>query len=70
MSGGRMMNHIWTQTNERYNKVRETSKKTRKTIQDFMNEFGPSVQRKRAQRDEKWDEMIRVLTIQERDRNE
>ena len=35
-----------------------------------MDEFGPSVQRKRAQRDEKWDEMIRVLTIQERDRNE
>ena len=45
-------------------------KKLEKTIQDFMNEFGPSFQRKRAQRDEKWDEMIRVLTIQERDRNE
>ena len=42
----------------------------KKTIKDFMDEFGPSVQRKRAQRDEKWDEMIRVLTIQERDRNE
>ena len=41
-------------------------KKLEKTIQDFMNEFGPSVQRKRAQRDEKWDEMIRVLTVQER----
>ena len=44
-------------------------KKLEKTIQDFMNEFGPSVQRKRAQRDEKWDEMIRVLSIQRRDEN-
>ena len=44
-------------------------KKLEKTIKDFMNEFGPSVQRKRAQRDQKWDEMVRVLTIQDRHRD-
>ena len=46
-------------------RLEERVKKLEKTIKDFMDEFGPSVQRKRAQRDEKWDEMIRVLTIQE-----
>ena len=51
-------------------RLEERVKKLEKTIKDFMDEFGPSVQRKRAHRDEKWDEMIRVLTIQERDRNE
>ena len=51
-------------------KLEKRVKRLEKTIKDFMNEFGPTVQRKRAERDEKWDEMIRVLTIQERDRNE
>ena len=32
-----------------------------------MDNWGPDVQRKRDERDERWDEMIRVLTIQERD---
>jgi len=49
-------------------KLEKRVKRLEKTIKDFMNEFGPTVQRKRAERDEKWDEMIRVLTIQERDR--
>ena len=51
-------------------KLEKRVKRLEKTIKDFMNEFGPTVQRKRAERDEKWDEMIRVLTIQDRDRNE
>ena len=41
-----------------------------KTIREFMDNWGPEVQRRRDARDEKWDEMIRVLSIQKRDGNE
>jgi hypothetical protein len=41
-----------------------------KTIREFMENWGPEVQRRRDERDEKWDEMVRVLSIQNRDRNE
>ena len=40
-----------------------------KTIREFMDNWGPEVQRRRDLRDEKWDEMIRVLSIQRRDEN-
>ena len=36
-------------------------------LKDFMSKWGPDVQRRRDERDEKWDEMIRVLSIQKRD---
>ncbi len=36
------------------------------TVDDFMEKWGHGVQEKRKQRDEIWDEMIRVLTIQNR----
>ncbi len=32
----------------------------------FMEKWGPDVQEKRDKRDKVWDEMIRVLTVQER----
>ena len=35
-------------------------------LTDFMRQYGPDVQRRRAERDAVWDEMIRVLTIQKR----
>ena len=35
-------------------------------IQDFMNSWGPETQKKRDQRDAVWDEMVRVITIQNR----
>ena len=41
-----------------------------RTIREFMENWGPEVQRRRDERDEKWDEMVRVLSIQNRDRNE
>ena len=31
-----------------------------------MDNWGPDVQKKRAERDERWDEMVRVLTIQKK----
>ena len=40
-----------------------------KTIREFMDNWGPEVQQRRDLRDEKWDEMIRVLSIQRRDEN-
>ena len=35
-----------------------------KTIKDFMSKWGPDVQERRAKRDEVWDEMVRVISIQ------
>ena len=37
-----------------------------KTITEFMDNWGPDVQKKRDERDRRWDEMVRVLTVQER----
>tara|TARA_B100001121_G_C18521107_1_gene541378 strand:- start:623 stop:811 length:189 start_codon:yes stop_codon:yes gene_type:complete len=39
-------------------------------LKDFMENYGPDVQKKRAERDERWDEMVRVLTIQKKRSNE
>ena len=36
-----------------------------KEFKDFMSKWGPDVQQKRAERDARWDEMVRVLQIQE-----
>ena len=50
-------------------KLRELEKRIdriEKKVKDFMDNWGPDVQRKRAERDERWDEIVRVLTIQER----
>ena len=41
--------------------------KLEKILKEFMDKWGPDVQRKRDEREERWDEMIRVLRIQERD---
>ncbi len=35
-----------------------------KTIRDFMSKWGPEVQERRDKRDEVWDEMVRVVSIQ------
>ena len=40
-----------------------------KTIKEFMDKWGPDVQKKRAERDEVWDEMVRVVSIQDKNRN-
>tara|TARA_Y100000361_G_C11113240_1_gene318838 strand:- start:27 stop:215 length:189 start_codon:yes stop_codon:yes gene_type:complete len=50
----------------RLRKLEKKVSRLEKKVMDFMNEWGPDVQRKRAERDERWDEMVRVLTIQER----
>ena len=40
-----------------------------KTIREFMENWGPEVQRRRDERDEVWDEIVRVVSIQKRDEN-
>ncbi len=42
--------------------------KLEKTIKEFMKNWGPDVQKKRDERDRRWDEMIKVLQIQERNK--
>tara|TARA_Y100000592_G_scaffold67072_1_gene104324 strand:- start:4405 stop:4596 length:192 start_codon:yes stop_codon:yes gene_type:complete len=37
-------------------------------IDEFMEKWGPDVQRKRAERDEVWDEMVRVVSIQNKNK--
>tara|TARA_B100001113_G_C20789178_1_gene483090 strand:- start:167 stop:361 length:195 start_codon:yes stop_codon:yes gene_type:complete len=49
------------------NKVRKLEKKI-KIFEEFMNNWGPDVQKKRDERDARWDEMIRVLTVQKRNK--
>tara|TARA_A100001011_G_C13798998_1_gene630196 strand:+ start:146 stop:343 length:198 start_codon:yes stop_codon:yes gene_type:complete len=39
-------------------------------VDDFMDKWGPGVQEKRKRRDEVWDEMVRVLTIQNKRKQE
>ena len=48
-------------------KLEKRIEKLEKLLKDFMDKWGPDVQRRRDERDEKWDEMIRVLSIQKRD---
>tara|TARA_B100000073_G_scaffold304341_1_gene272898 strand:+ start:154 stop:345 length:192 start_codon:yes stop_codon:yes gene_type:complete len=50
-------------------KVRKLEKKIKKlemVLEKFMEQWGPDVQKKRDERDRRWDEMVRVLTVQER----
>ena len=39
-----------------------------KTIKEFMDKWGPEVQEARSRRDEVWDEMVRVVSIQNKHR--
>ena len=39
-----------------------------KTIDTFMKKWGPDVQERRAKRDRVWDEMVRVVSIQNKEK--
>ena len=51
------------------NKLEERIEKLERVIKEFMNEWGPDVQKKRAERDEVWDEMVRVVSIQNKNKD-
>ena len=38
------------------------------TVNNFMEKYGPDVQHKRAERDAVWDEMVRVVSIQNKNK--
>ena len=38
------------------------------TIREFMKNWGPEVQQRRDERDEVWDEMVRVVSIQKKNK--
>ena len=38
------------------------------TVNNFMEKYGPEVQNKRAERDAVWDEMVRVVSIQNKNK--
>ena len=51
------------------NKLEILSKRVEKLeriVEDFMNKWGHGVQEKRKKRDDVWDEMVRVITVQKR----
>ena len=50
------------------NKLEQRVEKLERTLEDFMNKWDTHIQRKRDERDERWDEMVRVLTVQERNK--
>lgn len=50
-------------------KIRELSSRVEQLenkVKEFMEKWGPDVQKRRDERDERWDEMVRVLTIQKK----
>ena len=51
------------------NKLEERIEKLERVIKEFMNNWGPDVQKKRAERDEVWDEMVRVVSIQNKNKD-
>ena len=53
-------------------KVRKLEKKVKKLetiVEDYMERWGPGVQERRDERDRRWDEMVKVLQIQQRNRS-
>ena len=51
------------------NKLEERVEKLENLIRDFMENWGPEVQEARSRRDEVWDEMVRVVSIQNKHRD-
>ena len=50
-------------------KLENELNKLKPLVDTFMKKWGPDVQKRRDERDERWDEMVRVLTIQEMNKN-
>ena len=54
-----------------YYEIEQLSKRVESlenTIREFMSKWGPEVQERRDRRDEIWDEMVRVVSIQKKHR--
>ena len=64
---GEKMKHNNEDIYNRISKLEDSINELSAIITNFMGNWGPEVQQRRAERDEKWDEMVRVLSIQKRD---
>ncbi len=64
---GEKMKHNNEDIYNRISKLEDRINELSAIITNFMGNWGPEVQQRRAERDEKWDEMVRVLSIQKRD---
>jgi len=53
---------------EKCEEMEERIDKLEAVIDNFMNNWGPEVQEARSKRDEVWDEMVRVVSIQNKHR--
>ena len=53
---------------QRIMELEERLDKLESIINDFMLNWGPDVQKRRAKRDEVWDEMVRVVSIQNKNK--
>ena len=51
---------------QRIMELEERLDKLESIVNDFMLNWGPDVQKRRAKRDEVWDEMVRVVSIQKK----
>ena len=51
---------------EKCEQMEERIDKLEAVITNFMNNWGPEVQEARSRRDEIWDEMVRVVSIQKK----
>ena len=51
---------------EKCEEMEERIDKLEAVIDNFMNNWGPEVQEARSRRDEIWDEMVRVVSIQKK----
>jgi len=49
-------------------KLKKRVDKLEAVVENFMAKWGPDVQEKRQKRDEVWDEMVRVVSIQKKNR--
>ena len=46
--------------------LRKLVEELENTMKKFLDNWRPDVQQRRDERDAKWDEMVRVLTVQQR----
>jgi len=44
-------------------------KKLEKIVKEFMSKWGPETQKRRDERDAIWDEMVRVVSIQKKNKD-
>ena len=51
-----------------YEEVDERIDRLEKTLKEFMDNWGPEVQKRRDERDAVWDEMVRVVSIQNKNK--